>query len=169
MILYRPCGLEELRLVWALGMMGWPPRLSWQPIFYPVLNAGYAAQIAREWNAPEGTQAGYVTRFEVEDTFAARYKREVVGAAQHEELWIPAEDVDALNAALLGPIEVIDAYFGPGFVGVTAEQGAWAGLDAAGQGAWLREADEAACEQARALYPELWTLHAPYWRQRGEL
>jgi hypothetical protein len=167
MILFRPCGLAELRLVWASGMRAWSPRLSWQPIFYPVLNEGYAAQIAREWNTEEQTRVGYVTRFEVEDAFIARYKREVVGAGQHEELWVPAEELEELNAHIIGPIEVIDAYFGDGFVGHVPEEGPWAGLDATGQWEWLASADEAAQEQARAMYAELWILHGLYWMGLG--
>jgi hypothetical protein len=42
-----------------------------QSIFYPVLNAAYAAQIARDWNTKRPGAAGYVTRFEVNDALAA--------------------------------------------------------------------------------------------------
>ncbi|WP_431215309.1 hypothetical protein ACQ86N_11730 [Puia sp. P3] len=36
--LYRPVGLRELELIQHSGWKGFPPRLEWQPIFYPVLN-----------------------------------------------------------------------------------------------------------------------------------
>jgi hypothetical protein len=36
--LYRPVGVKELDLIKESGMKAYPPRLSWQPIFYPVLN-----------------------------------------------------------------------------------------------------------------------------------
>lgn len=54
----------------------------------------------------------YVTRFAVETDFLARYGREVVGAAVHAELWVPAEELDEFNAHLVGLIEVT-ARFGP--------------------------------------------------------
>ena len=62
--LYRPVGEQELALIQASGYTAFPPRLEWQPIFYPVLNREYAAQIARDWNARDGKR-GYVTRFAV--------------------------------------------------------------------------------------------------------
>lgn len=37
MTLYRPVGLAELELIAAAGWRAYPPRLAWQPIFYPVL------------------------------------------------------------------------------------------------------------------------------------
>ena len=42
MILYRPVGLNELRLIYESGLKAFPPRLPEQPIFYPVLNLEYA-------------------------------------------------------------------------------------------------------------------------------
>ncbi|HEV2482639.1 MAG TPA: hypothetical protein VGS79_23400 [Puia sp.] len=36
--LYRPVGLKELELIRLSGWREFPPRLEWQPIFYPVLN-----------------------------------------------------------------------------------------------------------------------------------
>ena len=65
--LYRPVGLEELRLNEENGCREFPPRLPEQPIFYPVLIEEYAARIAREWNAkdPRTGYRGYVTRFRV--------------------------------------------------------------------------------------------------------
>ncbi len=45
--LYRPVGPAELDLIEATGWRKFPPRLPEQPIFYPVLNEEYAAQIAQ--------------------------------------------------------------------------------------------------------------------------
>lgn len=36
MFLYRPVGLEELKLIAASNFRAFPPRLPEQPIFYPV-------------------------------------------------------------------------------------------------------------------------------------
>lgn len=74
MILYRPVGLAELRRVYESGPASFPPRLPQQPIFYPVLDAAYAAQIARDWNTKDAASgyAGFVTRFAVDDDVARR-------------------------------------------------------------------------------------------------
>ena len=51
-ILYRPVGEKELALIAESGYRAFPPRLFWQPIFYPVLNEEYARDIAREYWIP---------------------------------------------------------------------------------------------------------------------
>lgn len=107
--LYRPAGPKELALVAASGWKRWPPRLSEQPIFYPVTNEAYAREIAERWNVKE-SGSGFVTRFTVRRAFLDRYERQVVGAREHEEYWIPAEELEALNDALVGRIEVTGAY-----------------------------------------------------------
>jgi hypothetical protein len=79
--------------------------------FYPVVHEDHAVQIARDWNTRDGG-VGYVARFRVRATFLQRYSRRTVGASIHEEYWIPAEDLPAFNAALVGPIEVIAEFHG---------------------------------------------------------
>jgi len=51
--LFRPVGQKELDLIAESGYRAFPPRLDWQPIFYPVLNEEYASFIAREWNTKD--------------------------------------------------------------------------------------------------------------------
>jgi len=46
MILYRPVGTTELKLIEQSGFKRFPARLPEQPIFYPVLNERYASEIA---------------------------------------------------------------------------------------------------------------------------
>lgn len=58
MLLWRPVGIRELALIFAAKMAAFPPRLPDQPIFYPVLNEGYATQIARDWNTRSAPFAG---------------------------------------------------------------------------------------------------------------
>ena len=66
MFLYRPVGTKELLLIKASGSRRFPPRLPEQPIFYPVLNEEYAAEIASNWNVKfNDDHKGYVTKFEV--------------------------------------------------------------------------------------------------------
>jgi hypothetical protein len=108
--LFRPTGTKELQLVADSGYLRWPPRLPDQPIFYPVLHEAYATEIAREWNTKFDDKIGHVTRFAVTKVFLDRYQRQIVGGRQHEEYWIPAEDLDDMNANIVGPIEVIATF-----------------------------------------------------------
>ncbi|KRA60220.1 hypothetical protein ASD79_08255 [Caulobacter sp. Root655] len=111
--LYRPVGTEELKLIEASGWKAFPPRLPEQPIFYPVTNEAYAAQIARDWNAVHNDdKRGYVTRFAVSASFLAGFDKKVVGSREHEEYWIPAEDLPLFNAAIEGQIEVVETVVG---------------------------------------------------------
>ncbi len=107
--LYRPVGPKELALIRDSGFRAFPPRLPEQPIFYPVLNEAYATQIARDWNSKsaQNGNAGFVTRFAVRAAFLADYRVETVGSRTHQEYWIPAEQLDAFNASIVGEIEVI--------------------------------------------------------------
>ena len=130
MILYRPVGLAELRLIYESALTAFPPRLPEQPIFYPVLNAAYAAQIAREWNTKSPEAAGYVTQFEIEDSFGERYEPRRVGARDHMELWVPAEELAAFNRHIRPPIRVTDAFFGDAFTGVVPTDFMLAGKNA---------------------------------------
>ena len=169
MILNRPVGLNELRLVYESGLAAFPPRLPEQPIFYPVLNAEYAAQIARDWNTKSARAAGYVTRFEVDDAFAERYEVHQVGARQHVELWVPADELAEFNRHIAPPIRVTDAYFGDGFEGLIPANFMLAGKNAVEQFVALDRilADSGfdfICEVAAnhiAMF-----LHYPFWAQR---
>lgn len=107
--LYRPTGPAELALVKESSYRKWPPRLPDQPIFYPVTNEEYAKEIAEKWNVP-ASGVGYVCRFQVQKTFMDRYEVQQVGASHHLEWWIPAEDLEDLNAHIVGQIEIIGEY-----------------------------------------------------------
>jgi hypothetical protein len=107
--LWRPVGPEELALIEESGMTAFPPRLPEQPIFYPVVTEEYAIKIARDWNVP-ASGSGFVTRFEVRDDFLAAYRVEEAGGRAHREYWIPAEDLPAFNAAIVGPIRVMHQF-----------------------------------------------------------
>lgn len=65
--LYRPVGEKEMLLVIESNFKKFPPRLEWQPIFYPVLDEDYASEIAEKWNTRDeaGNYLGFVTQFEV--------------------------------------------------------------------------------------------------------
>ena len=115
--LYRPIGLTEFALILELDKKRFPPRLDWQPIFYPVLNQPYAEQIAREWNTKDAFSGycGIVTSFELPTEYLDRYEVQNVGAELHNELWVPAADLDHFNNHLLSGIHFVSAFFGEEF------------------------------------------------------
>jgi hypothetical protein len=112
--LYRPVGAGELELIRKSGFREFPARLPEQPIFYPVLSAGYATQIARDWNTKDDRSglAGFVLRFRVRTEFLRAYDVHAVGSADHQEYWIPAADLPQFNANIVGSIEVIAEFRG---------------------------------------------------------
>src|SRR5215831_4191055 len=105
MRLWRPVGLHELALVYQASMRAFPPRLPRQDIFYPVLDADYADQIARDWNTKQDPFAGYVVRFEVPDDYGGQFGPHVVGAPHHRELWVPAAQLSDFNQHIIGAVE----------------------------------------------------------------
>ncbi len=103
--LYRPVGPSELALIERSGWKAFPPRLPEQPIFYPVTNEEYAIQIARDWNVP-ASGSGFVTRFDVKKSYADKFPVQNVGGPIHNELWVPAEELEEFNENIVGPITV---------------------------------------------------------------
>jgi hypothetical protein len=170
MILYRPVGMEDLRLIYRFGLRTFSPRLPEQPIFYPVLNLGYAEQIAHDWNTKSRSFAGYVTRSEVEDSYVDRFERHVVGGCEHEELWVPAEQLDEFNSNISGRIAVVGAYFGPRFRGLVPDLCLLEGRDAIAQlvllAALFRNDDERFRSAVFSGHEPVF-LHYPFWKQRS--
>ena len=110
-LLFRPVGHKELELIQQTEFTAFPPRLPQQPIFYPVLNEEYAAQIAREWNARHSVEkVGYVTRFRVRSIYLSKYEIQTVGGSVHQEYWIPAEELPEFNRNIVGRIEVVSEF-----------------------------------------------------------
>ena len=111
-VLFRPVGQKELDLIAASDFRSFPPRLDWQPIFYPVLNEEYATFIAREWNTKDAGSGfvGYVLRFSVRADYLAKFQVQKVGGATALEYWIPAEELTEFNDSIVGSIEVISRY-----------------------------------------------------------
>lgn len=111
--LFRPVGQTEMKLIQESDFLKFPPRLNWQPIFYPVLHLEYAQQIASEWNINDlfSGYVGYVTRFDVDTVFLDRYPVHNVGAAHHNELWIPSADMQLFNQHIVGRIEIAYEYY----------------------------------------------------------
>lgn len=115
--LYRPVGLKELELISQSGFKAFPPRLEWQPIFYPVLNQAYAEQIASEWNTKDAFSGycGVVTAFDIESDYFSHFEIQTVGDDLHRELWVPSEELPEFNAHIVGEIRVARVFLGEGF------------------------------------------------------
>ncbi len=111
MTLYRPVGTRELELIRESDCRKFPPRLPEQPIFYPVLNEKYAVEIASGWNTKyNDDHKGYVTKFEVDDSYCSQFEVHQVGGEHHKELWISAEQLEEFNGHIIGRIEVISEF-----------------------------------------------------------
>lgn len=121
--LYRPVGLAELELIAASDWTAYPPRLPHQPFFYPVLNFKYASAIANNWNTKDAASGhcGFVTEFDIDDEFVARYDAQTVGDRDDIELWVPADELDDFNLAIDGRIVVSASNYGPDFAGIIDE------------------------------------------------
>ena len=117
--LYRPVGQNELNLIKESGYQSFPARLYWQPIFYPVLDYDYACSIANEWNTNDDANGnvGYVTQFEIPLEYFEKFTVHNVGSKNHNELWVPAEELDLLNSKIVGQIKIIKAFYGKKFKG----------------------------------------------------
>ncbi|SEE32554.1 hypothetical protein SAMN04487765_2146 [Tenacibaculum sp. MAR_2010_89] len=115
--LYRPIGEKELILIAQNDYKTFPPRLEWQPIFYPVLNEEYAAEIASKWNTIDefGNYLGFVTKFEITEEEFKKYKVENVGGKIHNELWVPSENLENFNQNIINKIEIIKVFIGEKF------------------------------------------------------
>lgn len=115
--LYRPVGEKEMVLIMESGYQKFPPRLEWQPIFYPVLDEDYASEIAEKWNTRDefGNYLGFVTQFDVLEEIANQYPAQNVGARNHNELWVPSEELETFNQAIVGKIEIIKVFVGNDF------------------------------------------------------
>jgi hypothetical protein len=112
--LYRPVGLKEMELIAQSSYVSFPPRLAWQPIFYPVMNQQYAEQIAREWNTADefSGYCGIVTGFEVNEEYLQHFEIQNVGDSSHNELWIASEELPLFNENIVGEIKIINVFFG---------------------------------------------------------
>lgn len=102
MILYRPVGEKEWKLIHDSGCKSFP-LLDGEPFFKPVLEFDYACQLARDWNTkdPSAGMVGYVTQFRMDGRYARRY------SADHHELHVPAAEIAKFNEHIDGYIEVI--------------------------------------------------------------
>jgi hypothetical protein len=74
------------------------------------MNEEYAIQIARDWNVKE-SGSGFVTRFAVRTEYLAKFEVQNVGGFMHNELWVPAEELEEFNANIVEQIEVTHSFY----------------------------------------------------------
>ncbi len=110
--LYRPVGLKELELIVESSFSEFQPRLEWQPIFYPVMNEEYAIEIALKWNTIDefSGYCGFVTAFDVPRYYVNKYEVQNVGSKNHNELWVPSEELAAFNDNIMGGIYITKTF-----------------------------------------------------------
>jgi hypothetical protein len=167
--LYRPVGLKELELIIATQSREFPPRLHWQPIFYPVLNFEYAADIAREWNVsdPASGYCGFVTAFELPEEYIETFEVQNVGGIHHNELWVPAEDLKTFNQNIQGCIQVEAAFYGDQYSGIVEATSFFGQLNAQAQFDLLCKADDLALAEMIAQESVSVLVNFRYWQQKG--
>lgn len=107
--LYRPVGPKEYQLIKDSGFKKFPPRLPDQPIFYPVISKKYAVRIARDWNV-KASGIGYVLEFKIAENFIGNYEVHEVGGRDYQEYWIPAEELEDFNRAIVGKIKLLKTF-----------------------------------------------------------
>ena len=105
---------KELELVKKSAFKRFPPRLEWQPIFYPVMNKEYAEQIAKQWNTEDefSGYAGHVLSFDLPEAFIQKYPVQNVGGEIHNELWVPANELEEFNNNIIGIIRIECSFYG---------------------------------------------------------
>lgn len=108
-ILYRPVGPKELEFIKNSGWMKFPVKLSKQPIFYPVTKETRAIQLAKEWNT-KGSASGYVTKFAVLSTYLEKFDVQQAEGSIQDELCVSADELEVLNAHIVGNIEVTQSF-----------------------------------------------------------
>ncbi len=104
---FHPVRADELPLIEQSDWRRFSPRLPDQPVFTLALTWDHARRIA-----DAGSRRRSVIRCSVRTTFLNRYQVETTGGIANQEYRIPADDLDAFNAALDGPIEVVDSFGG---------------------------------------------------------
>ncbi|MET0791633.1 MAG: hypothetical protein ABW061_08950 [Polyangiaceae bacterium] len=121
MILYRPRWPGRTSADLRSGPEGFSAASPGSADFYPVLNQPYAGKIPKDWNMKSGSKAGFVTHFEIDDAYATRFERRIVGSQAHEELWVPAEELAEFNEHIVGAIRIVEAHFGEGYIGLVPD------------------------------------------------
>lgn len=107
--LYRSVGPGQLKCIVESGWKKFPPRLHWQPYFYPMLHEAFAHKIASQWNVKQ-SGVGYVLRFKVRKQYLDSLPIYIIGGPEHKEYRIASHELSDLNDNLVGSIELMATY-----------------------------------------------------------
>lgn len=115
--LFRPVGMGELILINSENFTKFPSRLISQPFFYPVLDRDSAIQIAKHWNTNDEFSGyfGAVLEFQIPKYYFDKFEQHNVGGKNHNELWIPSEQLEEFNDNIKSKIKILDLYYGEKF------------------------------------------------------
>lgn len=171
-ILYKPMGLFETRLVLESDCKEFPPRLGGQPIFYPVLNECYAIQIALEWNTTEDKSgySGFVSEFAINSNYFKEFEIKQVGDDLHKELWIPAAMLQEFNSNIENGITISKTFYGCKYQGIVPDQFALKGKTAKYQIKLLSDIYKYNLMDFHGEITALWPvifLNYQYWRKNN--
>lgn len=108
-VLWRLVGPEKTEPIRRAEIRSFPPRLPEQPIFYPITTEAHAVKIVRDWNVLD-SGSGFIARFTLRTGFLSDYPVQMAGGREHSEYWIPAENLDALNGHMIGPVDVVHTF-----------------------------------------------------------
>ncbi len=103
--LYRCVDARELGLILTASWTRFPARSPDRPALHCVTSEDHARLRARQ-------RTGYVVRFVVGGDAVGRFGRGTARSAGEVEFAIPAEELDAFNAAIVGGIDLIAEYAG---------------------------------------------------------
>ena len=106
--LYCAVSPQELEAIKCLRWKSFPARDKEEAGFYPVLNRPFALQKARDWTLPAWGE-GYITCFRIAALYVRNFEVQTLSGEVHEELWVPAEELDTFNKNIVGKIQLLQA------------------------------------------------------------
>ena len=74
-----------------------------------------------------------MAEFAFDNAYIAKFAPHVAGASQHQECWIPSEELSAFNKSITGRIRMQEGFFGAGFIGHVPDAYGLKGKDATTQ------------------------------------
>lgn len=77
--------------------------------------------------------AGFVSSFDVENSYLSSLEVRRVGPSEQLEYWVPANKLSAFNAAIRGVVRVEEGYFGNDFAGDVPDKFILKGQDSIAQ------------------------------------
>jgi hypothetical protein len=65
---------------------------------------------------PESDGVGFVTEFEIPEEYFKKFLIQTVGLNYHQELWVPAEELEEFNDKIINGIRVSKSFVGSQFI-----------------------------------------------------